>query len=55
MLLQLQDFGTSFWQIQIHAISLPARLIGRVGGSWPDPEAPAHRTGKSAVWGEPPR
>ena len=29
MLLQLQDFGTSLWQLRDHAISLPRCLKGR--------------------------
>jgi hypothetical protein len=30
MLLQLQDFGTSLWQLHCHATSSPAHLKGRV-------------------------
>jgi hypothetical protein len=29
MLLQLQDYGTSLWQLRDQAISLPSRLKGR--------------------------
>ncbi len=28
MLLQLQDFGTSLWQLREHITGLPARLKG---------------------------
>jgi hypothetical protein len=40
MLLQLQDFGTSLWQLQGHATSLPSHLKGgmvtaQFGLAWP--------------------
>jgi hypothetical protein len=36
MLLQLQDFGTSLWQLHEHATSSPRRLKGalRTGARW---------------------
>jgi hypothetical protein len=34
MLLQLQDFGTSLWQLHRHAISSPRRLKGACC-NWP--------------------
>jgi hypothetical protein len=40
VLLQLQDFGTSLWQLQGHATSLPSHLKGgmvtaQFGLAWP--------------------